>query len=77
MPIFDYKCDACAHTFEKMCSYAEVVQPCKLCGGKAHKQVSYPAHVDGGFYNAEERADTRARVEKLERLSGETLGGGR
>ena len=77
MPVFDYKCDACGHVFEKICSHEDATQPCKICGAVAHKQVSFPAYVDGGFYNAAEKADTNARIEKLERLSKTTLGGGR
>ena len=75
MAIFDYKCADCAHVFEKIAHHTDVTQPCKVCGGIAHKQVSAPAHVDGGFYGAEERADTNARIEKLERLSGLSQGG--
>ena len=77
MPVYDFECTSCGNIFERICSHTEGVQPCKVCGAEAKRKVSAPRHIEGGFYNYEERQDTRKRIEKLERLSSQTLGGGR
>ena len=43
MPIFDYRCPACAKTFELLVRASQTPQ-CPHCGGTAlEKQVSVPA----------------------------------
>ncbi len=41
MPIFDYKCEKCGATFEKLVSHADEKVTCGKCGSKkVEKQLS-------------------------------------
>jgi putative FmdB family regulatory protein len=44
MPLYEYECDACGHTFERIQKFSDSpVEVCPECGGKIHKLVSAPA----------------------------------
>ena len=53
MPLYEYKCDACGHGFEKIQKFSDpLVDTCPKCGGVVHKLVSSPAiqFKGSGFY---------------------------
>ena len=53
MPLYEYKCDACGHCFEKIQKFSDpLVDTCPKCGGVVHKLVSSPAiqFKGSGFY---------------------------
>ena len=56
MPIYEYRCDACGHTFEVMQKFSDTpLKTCELCGGSLRK-VLHPVaiHFKGsGFYNTD------------------------
>ena len=44
MPLYEYKCDACGHQFEKIQKFSDPpLDTCPKCGGKVQKQFSSPA----------------------------------
>ena len=44
MPLYEYKCEKCAHRFDKIEKYtASSVKTCPKCGGKAERQLAAPA----------------------------------
>ena len=44
MPLYEYKCGKCAHTFEKIESYsAPETRKCPKCGAKAERVLAPPA----------------------------------
>jgi putative FmdB family regulatory protein len=53
MPIYEYKCDSCHKTFEKIQKVSDPkCKKCPSCGGKVRKLVSSPAiqFKGNGFY---------------------------
>lgn len=55
MPLFDYKCNDCGETSEKIASSSTLAVECPKCGGKAEKQLSAPSDFTckgQGFYKA-------------------------
>src|SRR3984893_10295313 len=53
MPLYEYKCDACSHCFEKIQKFSDpLVDTCPKCGGVVHKLMSSPAiqFKGSGFY---------------------------
>jgi putative FmdB family regulatory protein len=41
LPLYEYKCDKCAHQFEKIEKHnAPTTQKCPKCGGKAERMIS-------------------------------------
>jgi putative FmdB family regulatory protein len=53
MPLYEYKCDACGHHFEKIQKFSDpLVDTCPKCGGVVRKLVSSPAiqFKGSGFY---------------------------
>jgi putative FmdB family regulatory protein len=47
MPLFEYRCEKCAKTFEKLLKKQETAVPCPVCGQPAHKAVSVFASTTG------------------------------
>src|SRR5262249_30251914 len=44
MPLYEYRCDVCGHTFEKIQKFSDpLVDACPRCGGAVHKLMSSPA----------------------------------
>jgi len=75
LPIYEYRCDRCGHTFEVFQKFSDdPIEVCEKCGGPVVK-VLYPAalHFKGsGFYTTDYgRSTTSRRVSKDE---GETKG---
>lgn len=53
MPIYEYKCNACGHKFEKIQSFSDSpVQKCEVCNGGVSKLLSKSTfHLKGsGWY---------------------------
>ena len=58
MPIYDYHCDQCGHTFSADQSYADAtLEICPSCGKKPRKLMATPAIVfkGGGWYKTDSR----------------------
>jgi putative FmdB family regulatory protein len=46
MPIYEYKCNACGHRFEKLQSFSEEpVKTCPRCGGEVKKLISRSSFI--------------------------------
>ena len=79
MPIYEYRCDACGHTFEVFQKFSDApVETCEVCGGHVDK-VLHPVaiHFKGsGFYTTDYgRGSSKARAgqaEGTDKSSGET-----
>src|SRR4051812_32307717 len=53
MPLYEYECDACGHSFEKIQKFSDPLEDtCPKCGGHVHKLMSSPAiqFKGSGFY---------------------------
>ncbi len=53
MPIYEYKCSACGHRFEKLQSFSEgPVRTCPQCGGEVKKLISRSSFIlkGSGWY---------------------------
>jgi putative FmdB family regulatory protein len=59
MPIYDYHCDHCGHTFSQVQSYTDAtLEKCPSCGKRPRKLMATPAIVfkGGGWYKTDSRA---------------------
>lgn len=80
MPTYDYKCDACEHTFELFQSITEPVKKkCPKCGrNKLRRLFGTGAAVvfkGSGFYQTDYRSDSyKKAAEKESKPAGETKG---
>jgi putative FmdB family regulatory protein len=75
MPIYEYKCGACGHKFEKLQKIAD--PPCKKCpqcGGALRKLISSPAiqFKGNGFYITDYAKKSSPGEEKKAKSEGET-----
>jgi putative FmdB family regulatory protein len=44
MPLYEYQCDECGHTFEKIQKFSDPLETeCPKCGGRVRKLMSSPA----------------------------------
>ena len=44
MPLYEYQCDECGHTFEKIQKFSDPLETeCPKCGGRVRKLASSPA----------------------------------
>jgi putative FmdB family regulatory protein len=58
MPIYDYHCDHCGHSFSQVQSYKELaLERCPRCGKKPRRLISSPAIVfkGSGWYKTDSR----------------------
>jgi len=58
MPIHDYHCDHCGHTFSAVQSYTDAtLEKCPSCGKRPRKLMATPAIVfkGGGWYKTDSR----------------------
>ena len=58
MPIYDYHCDHCGHTFSQVQSYTDAtLEMCPSCGKRPRKLMATPAIVfkGGGWYKTDSR----------------------
>ena len=59
MPIYDYHCDACGHSFSQVQSYTDpTLDTCPQCGARPRKLMARPAIVfkGSGWYKTDSRA---------------------
>ena len=62
MPIYDYHCDHCGHTFSAVQSYTDAtLDKCPSCGKRPRKLMATPAIVfkGGGWYKTDSRPAQR------------------
>jgi len=76
MPTYDYKCDACGHTFEKFQSItAKPIRTCPKCGRrKAKRLLGIGAGVifkGSGFYQTDYRSESYRKAAEKDRPAGE------
>lgn len=63
MPIYDYHCDGCGHSFSQVQSYTDAtLETCPQCGARPRKLLSRPAIVfkGSGWYKTDSRAGSAA-----------------
>jgi len=71
MPLYEYQCDECGHTFEKIQKFSDPLETvCPKCGGPVRKLMSSPAiqFKGSGWYitdyakkdSAPAKSDTRS-----------------
>jgi putative FmdB family regulatory protein len=70
MPIYDYHCDHCGHSFSQVQSYKDqALEKCPSCGKKPRRLISPSAVVfkGSGWYKTDsrppEKSDTKAETE--------------
>jgi putative FmdB family regulatory protein len=65
VPLYDYKCTACSHTYETREGFdAPSRQPCPKCGGEAKRLLHPPPIVfkGSGFYITDSRKGGQATL---------------
>jgi putative FmdB family regulatory protein len=70
MPLYEYKCDACGHKFEKIQKFSDPLEStCPKCGGPVHKLMSSPAiqFKGSGFYITDYAKKDHAASAKADR----------
>ena len=52
MPIYDFKCKSCEHTFEVLQKYSDDNPPCEECGKDTERLISKTSFIlkGGGWY---------------------------
>lgn len=56
MPLYQYKCTACGHSFEKLQKHSDPSPLCPDCNKATEKQLTAPGHFDlrgGGYYQTD------------------------
>lgn len=74
MPTYDYRCNACGHTFEEMQSFSEpVLTKCPECGKKKLERLfgtgAAVLFKGSGFYETDYRSDKYKSAAKAEQES--------
>lgn len=72
MPTYEYRCEACEHTFEQFQSItAKALRKCPECGeSKLQRLIGTGAAVlfkGSGFYETDYRSDSYKKAEKAEK----------
>ena len=65
MPIYDYHCDHCGHSFSKVQSYKDQpLEKCPNCGKKPRRLISPSAVVfkGSGWYKTDSRAPEKSET---------------
>ena len=78
MPIYDYHCDHCGHTFSQVQSYTDAtLEVCPNCGKKPRKLMTTPAIVfkGGGWYKTDSRAPQKDAPKDGAKESGDAAKG--
>lgn len=52
MPIYEYQCSSCGHSFDKLVKMGAEAPPCPECGAEVQKKVSAAGFIlkGGGWY---------------------------
>jgi putative FmdB family regulatory protein len=77
MPIYEYRCDKCGKTFEKIQKFADApVEVHEDCGGHVERLVSAPAFQfkGSGFYITDYAKGSGGATGKIEHKGGESKG---
>jgi putative FmdB family regulatory protein len=80
VPLYEYRCDACGHTFEKIQKFSDPLETvCPKCGGVVHKLMSSPAiqFKGSGFYITDyaKKDSTSAKFDRGRSESGKSDSG--
>lgn len=74
MPIYEYRCEACSHTFEAIQKMTDApVTTCVLCGGPVQRLLSAPGLVfkgTGWYVTDYPNADRKKALEAEKKASG-------
>lgn len=68
MPIYEYKCEKCGHTFEVIQKFSdEPIASCVACSGSVHRVLSPPGLLfkGPGFYATDYKQKKTAKGHKL------------
>jgi putative FmdB family regulatory protein len=82
MPLYEYKCEACAHRFERIQKFSDPpVETCPQCGGHVKKLLSAPAiqFKGSGFYITDygkSGSTTESKSEKADKAGAKSESGG-
>ncbi|MEE9154191.1 MAG: FmdB family zinc ribbon protein [candidate division NC10 bacterium] len=74
MPIYEYQCDVCGHTFEVMQKFSdEPIEVCTRCSGSVHRVLSAPGLVfkGTGWYVTDYASPERKKAMEGEKKEGE------
>jgi putative FmdB family regulatory protein len=80
MPTYDYRCDACAHTFEEFQSFSEEpLKKCPQCGKKKLVRLfgtgAGVIFKGSGFYETDYRSDSYKEAAKADQEKPQTAAG--
>ena len=79
MPIYEYQCEACSHTFEVIQKMADApVATCVLCGGPVRRLLSAPGLVfkGTGWYVTDYPNAERKKAMEVEKKGSDNGGTG-
>lgn len=79
MPLYEYQCDACGHSFEVIQKFSDpLIESCPSCGGRVRKLQSAPAFQFKGtgwyitdYGKKEQKPPVKGEDGKLESAKGE------
>ncbi len=75
MPIYEYKCEKCGHTFEVIQKFSdEPIASCTACSGPVHRVLSPPGLMfkGPGFYATDYQQKKTAKGHKLKKEKADT-----
>ncbi len=76
MPIYEYQCGACGHSFEKLQKVSDpVLTTCPECGAQALKKLVSAAGFrlkGGGWYETDFKTGSKKNVARAEKSGGDS-----